>query len=228
MNGCLHAHAVRFSTQSAQISCDKRNSHKNFAAALSDIEQSGSSISATLSTLRKLLLTLAKRPVDASSHPEKIKLEKLAVMNALKNKVSTQPTDANNSTNLSELLISELIVESVPVIDTQVLESFSSDKSFLIEICQSFLHCAPERIEAIQSAIEENNAAALRESAHALKSLSTCIGATHLFQCCKAMEAVGRSDRLAIAAKLFNHVITEYSKVKASIQIYQHSLSITL
>lgn len=148
-------------------------------------------------------------------------------MNALENKIEAKFSNVRISDSLSSLLLSEFATKSTPAIDTKVLEAVSCDSCFLIEICKSFLHCAPEKIEAIKAAIADENAVALRESAYALRSLSACVGASSLLQFCRSMESIGASDRFCLADSMLKHITLEYEKVKIAIQDYQHSLPIS-
>ena len=118
--------------------------------------------------------------------------------------------------------------KKLSTLDTQVLESASSDPSFLIEICESFLEDTPQRLAAIVTAIEQNDALALKETAHALKSLSGCVGAMQLFQICQLVEAIGSSDRVEPARSHMTQLKDEYEKVRLAIQSYQNTLQHTL
>ncbi|MGB7087675.1 MAG: Hpt domain-containing protein, partial [Phormidesmis sp.] len=111
-----------------------------------------------------------------------------------------------------------------PTLNTQALESLSSDRSFLQEVCISFFDDAPGRIAAVQQAVDQADAASLATTAHALKSLSSCIGAMGLFQICKEMEMIGKSGCTEPAIALMEKATTEYSKVCSALQDYQNTL----
>jgi HPt (histidine-containing phosphotransfer) domain-containing protein len=57
--------------------------------------------------------------------------------------------------------------KDVPTLDTQALESISSDRSFLIEVCDRFLADVPARIAAVEGAIANADPVELSNSAHA-------------------------------------------------------------
>ena len=118
--------------------------------------------------------------------------------------------------------------QKLPTLDTQILEGASSDRSFLIEICESFLQDMPERLAAVDTAIEQNDALALKETAHALKSLSGCVGAMQLFRICQLVEAIGSGDRVEPARSHMAQLKDEYEKVQLAIQNYQNTLQHTL
>lgn len=83
-----------------------------------------------------------------------------------KSKLSLEPTSTAQST-VAEASVLASSLKKLPTLDTQVLESAIADRSFLIEICESFLQDLPERLAAVDTAIEQNDALALKETAHA-------------------------------------------------------------
>ncbi len=114
--------------------------------------------------------------------------------------------------------------QNTPTLDTQTLESISSDSAFLIEVCDSFLADAPTRIEEVDAAIAQGDPSALSSTAHALKSLSSCVGAMCLFKIAQQMEIVGKSNQTQPATALIEQVRREYKNVQAAIEIYKNAL----
>ncbi len=115
--------------------------------------------------------------------------------------------------------------EVLPTLDIQNLENIAGNHSFLREICDAFLADAPQRISAIQSAIDREDALALGETVHALKLLSGCVGAMKLVQICQSMETVAESQCVKPAMPMMMQVTSEYAQVKAAIQRRQALLS---
>ena len=113
--------------------------------------------------------------------------------------------------------------KDVPTLDTQALESISSDSSFLIEVCDSFLADAPERIEAVRVAIANADSVELSNSAHALKSLSSCVGAMGLFKIAQAIETVGKNNHTQPALRLVEQIASEYQTVQTAIHAYKNA-----
>ncbi|MEM8502191.1 MAG: Hpt domain-containing protein [Cyanobacteria bacterium P01_D01_bin.1] len=113
--------------------------------------------------------------------------------------------------------------KDVPTLDTQALESISSDSSFLIEVCDSFLADAPKRIEAVRGAIAKADSVELSNSAHALKSLSSCVGAMGLFQIAQAIEMLGKNNHTEPALQLVEQIASEYQTVQTAIQAYKNA-----
>jgi len=110
-----------------------------------------------------------------------------------------------------------------PTLDTRALESISTDRLFLIEVCDSFLADAPARIEAVDAAIAKGDPSALKSTAHALKSLSGCVGAMGLFKMAQRMEILGKSDQTQPAVPLIEQVKHEYKNVQAAIETYKNA-----
>lgn len=63
----------------------------------------------------------------------------------------------------------------------------------LAEVFNSYLEDAPQRLQAIQDAITNQDALMLQKSAHALKSLSVTVGAVHLAELAGELEVKGRT-----------------------------------
>lgn len=128
---------------------------------------------------------------------------------------------ANMPAEVTDMLLK---LADLSTLDTQSFENVSTDASFLIEVCEVFLTDAPNRIGSIQTAIEKEDAWALRQTAHALKSLSSCVGANRLFQLSKAIETIGKMDCVHPALTLVDQINTEYCQVRNALQHYQKSL----
>lgn len=111
--------------------------------------------------------------------------------------------------------------QNIPTLDTQALEDISSDSSFLIEVCDSFLIEAPQRIEAIKAAIAKADPTELSKTAHALKSLSSCVGATGLIRIAQAIEVIGKDNYTQPALPLIEQIGTEYQTVQLAIRAYK-------
>ncbi|WP_293138661.1 PAS domain S-box protein [Okeania sp. SIO3I5] len=108
---------------------------------------------------------------------------------------------------------------TTPPIDKLVFEylkeqAAGGDESILKEIINSYLEEAPQKRAAIIAAVENQDAVELRNSAHALKSLSLTMGANNLAQLCGKLEAIGRMSTTENAEELIQLINQEYHKVK--------------
>ncbi len=118
----------------------------------------------------------------------------------------------------------DLNLEGVPVLDTHVIEQISKDSSFIKEVYHSFLSDAPNRLREIQTALDDEDSLSLEKSAHAFKSLSSCIGAMTLFHICKQIEAAGKAGQATSAKPLMSALEADYIKVKHAIHNHQQQL----
>ncbi len=110
-----------------------------------------------------------------------------------------------------------------PPIDKLVFEylkeqAAGGDKSILKEIINSYLEEAPQKREAIIAAIVAKNPVELRNSSHALKSLSLTMGANNLAELCGKLEAIGRMSTTENAEELMKLIDQEYHRVKTALK----------
>ncbi len=115
---------------------------------------------------------------------------------------------------------------TIAAIDEQIFESLKEevaggDLEILAEVIDSYLEEAPPRIEAIAIAVSSQNPVALRNAAHALKSLSLTMGANALAQLCGELEAMGRVGTTASAEELVPQLEPEYQRV-VSVLKFKH------
>ena len=115
-------------------------------------------------------------------------------------------------------------LQPTAAIDESVFESIKEyvaggDEEILAEVIDSYLEEAPPRIRAIASSVAAQDAVALRNSAHALKSLSLTMGANALAQLCGELEAMGRVGTTASARELVEQLDPEYQRVLSILKI---------
>ncbi|BAY80692.1 two-component hybrid histidine kinase [Calothrix parasitica NIES-267] len=114
-------------------------------------------------------------------------------------------------------------MNQLPVIDTQILQELKDmagdDASEMItEVIDSYFEDAPPKLQEIYRAIDQQDSEELRNSAHALKSLSVTIGAVLLAQVSSKLEAIGRSGTTSNASTLLETLDIEYQRVKTALQ----------
>ncbi|MEL7356344.1 MAG: response regulator [Cyanobacteria bacterium J06560_6] len=119
---------------------------------------------------------------------------------------------------------SELELQNIPILNIEILEGISTERDFLLEITQSFLSDAPRRIVALETAMEKEDPNEIRTTAHALKSLSSCVGAMSLFHVCKFIEEAGRNNHPRSAKPMMREVSSQYRKAHVAIAHYQQQL----
>ncbi|MEQ8539080.1 MAG: PAS domain S-box protein [Coleofasciculus sp. D1-CHI-01] len=110
-----------------------------------------------------------------------------------------------------------------PALDRQVLQDLreiagDDYEGLIAEVIDSYLEDSPPRVQAIRNAIAHDDANALHQSAHALKSSSLTIGATGLAQLCAELEALGETGNLEHASTLISRFDAEYERVVTALQ----------
>ncbi|MBW4556953.1 MAG: response regulator [Trichormus sp. ATA11-4-KO1] len=109
------------------------------------------------------------------------------------------------------------------VIDAKILQSLrdmlAGDQSAFGELLNCYLAETPKLIQDIGASVTTQDAQALWQTAHKLKSSSGSVGATILAQLCKQLEVKGRSHNLAGIGEIFSQLAQEYELVKTALQI---------
>jgi HPt (histidine-containing phosphotransfer) domain-containing protein len=92
-----------------------------------------------------------------------------------------------------------------PVLDErvlgEVLESTGDDIGFVRELVETYLADTPAQLDAMASAIEADDAAALVRPSHTLKSSSATVGAMRLSAVARELEMAGRAGALEPSAR---------------------------
>jgi two-component system, sensor histidine kinase and response regulator len=86
------------------------------------------------------------------------------------------------------------------------------------KIINSYLHDAPQLLEAARQAIAQNDSSTLYRSAHSLKSTSASLGALTLAGLCKELEAIGRAQTTDKADSLLVTIEQEYVQVEEALK----------
>ncbi|WP_341529525.1 response regulator [Nostoc sp. UHCC 0302] len=112
-----------------------------------------------------------------------------------------------------------------PALDAETFQALKdivcdNTESFA-EFIDEYLNDAPQRLVAIGNAIDQGDAAALRNAAHALRSLSVTFGAISLAQVCQELEVMGRAGTTVSASTLMLQLQREYQRVETALQL-QH------
>ncbi|HEY9673169.1 MAG TPA: PAS domain S-box protein [Waterburya sp.] len=110
------------------------------------------------------------------------------------------------------------------VLDSAVLQVFrqtmgANASAFLAQLIDIYLEESPVLVQAISTAITQNDAAAMIQAAHTLKSSSASLGAMSFSQLCQELETIGTSATTAEAGILFTKIESEYERVKSALQL---------
>jgi CheY-like chemotaxis protein len=98
------------------------------------------------------------------------------------------------------------------------LRGLDEDGELLTTLITHFLAETPERMAAMQAAVSRRDAAALAETAHALKGSSGNLGATRMQELCGELQTLGRAGDLASAGALLDRLDEEFSRVRPVLQ----------
>jgi PAS domain S-box-containing protein len=90
--------------------------------------------------------------------------------------------------------------------------------SVLKEIYDSFLSSAIDDRAAIRQGVVGNDAAGLRNAAHKFKGASANLGASHLAELCRQLEALGEAGRVDGAGQRLAELEQEFVRVKSEIE----------
>lgn len=104
-----------------------------------------------------------------------------------------------------------------PAVDPEALarlERFGGT-SLLREMVALYLANAPERMSAVEAALQADDVVAAENALHSLKSSSAQLGAMRLARLCEAGEQVTRSGRLSGVAEVLEAGRAELERVNA-------------
>jgi len=110
----------------------------------------------------------------------------------------------------------------VDVIDWSIVEELRTlggddADDMLKELIQVYLEDAPQRLQAIQDAIDSDAMLALQQSVHALRSVSVTIGAARLGKLCEILESNVKRQIFHDVVALTAQINTEFISVKRAL-----------
>jgi CheY-like chemotaxis protein len=86
------------------------------------------------------------------------------------------------------------------------------------QLISIFLDDTPNKLQAIHTALADNNPKQLYQIAHALKSSSAQLGALHFSQQCKELEMMGRTGNLQGVEEAVVSIEAEYARVQDALR----------
>ncbi len=75
----------------------------------------------------------------------------------------------------------------------ELVASVSGDRAFVVHLVETFLADSAGQIDAVEAAVQADDAAGLVRPAHTLKSSSATVGAMRLASRARMLEVAGRS-----------------------------------
>ncbi|HEY9666528.1 MAG TPA: PAS domain S-box protein [Coleofasciculaceae cyanobacterium] len=110
-------------------------------------------------------------------------------------------------------------IKSQAVLDPKIIKSLRQIAGErLSQIINDYLEDAAQLLQTIRDAVAAEDAQALRQTAHSLRSSSANLGATELSKLSKELEMIGRSGTTTHAENGIRQVEAEYEKVKVALQ----------
>lgn len=104
-----------------------------------------------------------------------------------------------------------------PAAIDRLLEMTGGDPEFLDELVQTYLEDAVVQLDAMRTAADGGSAEAMVRPAHSLKSNSASMGAEHLAEQCRALEADARSGTVVQAAERVAEATAEFERVRSDL-----------
>jgi HPt (histidine-containing phosphotransfer) domain-containing protein len=98
-----------------------------------------------------------------------------------------------------------------------LLAMVGGDEAFLSDLIDVYFADTPQLLVTMRQALAAGDAAALRRSAHALKSNSANFGARQLAALCRELEELGETGGLDRAGVALAQVEAEYARVALSL-----------
>lgn len=107
---------------------------------------------------------------------------------------------------------------SYQAIDPAVLMRLAGDRSTFRVLSQTFMEHAPELFRQLVSALQRADYTAIGRHSHALKGMTTLVGADRLTALLQALELAARSQQPADAQELGRLFVQVLAEVTASVE----------
>jgi HPt (histidine-containing phosphotransfer) domain-containing protein len=113
--------------------------------------------------------------------------------------------------------------EAVDLINSEALDEIRSLQSprrptLLADLIRSFFESSEGLIEDLRNAVEADDATAVSEAAHALKSSSGNVGARGVSKLASELEALGRTGDLSHSKSILNRLEELYASTQQALE----------
>lgn len=105
-----------------------------------------------------------------------------------------------------------------------VLEMAEFEPAILVELIDSVLQTAPDIVQKLEVAIENNDLDNAQLYAHSLKSSTNLVGAVNLSNFCRDMELSAKTKDLTTVKEIFPKLKEEFHLVLDDLNNWKHSL----
>ncbi|MGX5200893.1 PAS domain S-box protein [Aliikangiella sp. IMCC44632] len=104
---------------------------------------------------------------------------------------------------------------NLPVWDKEaMLRRVMGKESLVKKLVKIYIEDMPTQLEQLKTVIDENNAAEIAKTCHAIKGVSLNISAAELSQTTVEMEKLAKADKLTNLKSLYSRLIKEYEQLK--------------
>jgi HPt (histidine-containing phosphotransfer) domain-containing protein len=119
-------------------------------------------------------------------------------------------------------------LNSQEALDTEVLQAFrntmgASASQILAQLIDIYLEDTPNLLQVMGIAVNHQDAVAMQQAAHTLKSSSASLGAITFSKLCEQLEIISNSGTTAGAREIILQIESEYERVKSTLQIERYS-----
>jgi CheY-like chemotaxis protein/HPt (histidine-containing phosphotransfer) domain-containing protein len=146
---------------------------------------------------------------------------------------SRETTGTSKTMNYHDESLTNSASESAdraPAFDSSVLHGLGDPSDpdaaeFILDLIDSYLEDAPPLLTEISTAVTDTDLDSLEHNAHTLKSICFSLGAIHLGDICKKLEAIGRAGKekshplTPEVSGLVSEAAGEYERVKAALAL---------
>ena len=118
--------------------------------------------------------------------------------------------------SLSHILVNDLVLDSA--VFQRLQQATASQPAVLQELCRDYVAEARSTLAQLQEAIQQSDAARLRDRAHYLKGSSMMLGAQQLSRACATLEQMGRNSDLTEAASALKDASAALKNVEIELE----------
>lgn len=111
------------------------------------------------------------------------------------------------------------ILDSNVIADLRQMAGEDADQ-MLRELIQVYLEDAPQRLLAMQAAVDRGDAVTLQQATHALRSVSVTVGAIQLGHLCEVLELNAKEQNLQNASTLVYQINSAFLTIKTALNTW--------
>lgn len=132
-------------------------------------------------------------------------------------------SNSENKSNSPQTSLAQPLAVDMEVLHALGDSSDPGSAEFMLDLIDSYLEDAPSLLTEISTAVTNKDLDGLEHNAHTLKSICFSLGAMHLGEMCKQLEAISRSGKekdqplTSEVSALVSQLWVEYERVKTAL-----------